>query len=256
MKGVTAVIPAYNERATIREVVERTRRQVSCVIVVDDGSCDRTCDALDSLDVTVLRNSQNSGKAHSLVRGVEEAIRQGADVVVTLDGDGQHCPEHIRWLLAAHRLDPLAIVVGARLHEAKNIPRARYLANRFANFWIAWAAGRHIDDSQSGFRVYPVKTWCMLFPRCTHVDGFVFESEFLIEAGRCGVPVMTVPTPAIYPKRARRSHFRPVADIFGIVRMVAWKLLCRGLYLRGLVRSLRPERANEGAALRRTDPSR
>jgi hypothetical protein len=75
--------------------------------------------------------------------------------------------------------------------------------------------------------------------RLGRARGFVFESEVIIEAGRRGVRLAWVPIPAIYEPRARRSHFRPVADIVLITRMVAWKLLTRGLYLRGLVRSLR-----------------
>ncbi|HVC12753.1 MAG TPA: glycosyltransferase family 2 protein [Burkholderiales bacterium] len=255
MTPLAAVIPAYNERATIRAIVERTRRQVERVIVVDDGSRDGTARSLEGLPVSVVRNERNCGKALSLVRGIEEAFRLGADAVVTLDGDGQHPPEDIPRLLAAHRLEPRAIVIGTRLHEARNIPRARYLANRCANFWIAWAAGQRIEDSQSGFRLYPLLTWRELLARCDDVTGFVFESEILIEAGRCGVPLLGIPIPAIYPTRARRSHFRPVADIARIGRMVSWKLLSRGLYLPGLLRSLRDSRPDREAALRRADPS-
>lgn len=255
MTSPAAVIPAYNERATIRAVVERTRRQIAHVIVVDDGSSDGTACALEGLDVSVLRNQRNAGKARSLAIGVEEALRRGADAVVTLDGDGQHPPEEIPRLLAAHLLEPRAIVIGTRLHEARNIPRARYLANRFANFWIGWAAGQRIEDSQSGFRLYPAPAWRELRPRCRHIEGFVFESEILIEAGRRGVPLLGVAIPAIYPTRGRRSHFRPVADIAHIVRMVAWKLLSRGMCLPGLLRSLRPERPDAQTAVRRADAS-
>ncbi len=255
MTSVAAVIPAYNERATIRGIAERTLRQVERVIVVDDGSCDGTAQALEGLPVSVLRNERNRGKAFSLLRGIEEAFRQGADAVVTLDGDGQHLPEDIHRLVAVHRLEPRAIVIGTRLHEAHNVPRERYLANCFANFWIGWAAGQRVADSQSGFRLYPLSAWRELVARCGHVTGFVFESEILIEAGRHGVPLLGIPIAAIYPTRARRSHFRPVADIARIVRMVSWKLLSRGLYLPGLLRSLRESRPDPETALRRTDPS-
>jgi glycosyltransferase involved in cell wall biosynthesis len=253
VRSVAVVIPAYNEQATIRAVVERARRQVGCVIVVDDGSSDGTAQALEGLEVTVLRNARNAGKARSLVRGAEEALRRGADAIVTLDGDGQHPPEEIARLLAAHRREPRAIVIGTRLHEARNIPRARYLANRCANFWVGWAARRRVEDSQSGFRVYPAQAWRALLPRCNHVAGFVLESEILIEAGRLGVPVLGVPIPAIYPTRARRSHFRPAADIARIGSMLAWKLLPRGLFLTGLLRSLRSDRADRETAVQRTD---
>ena len=234
-----AVIPANNEAPTIRGVVERTLAQLTEVIVVDDGSTDGTAQALAGLPVTLIRNPRNLGKAASLWRGIALALAEGAEAVVTLDADGQHRPEDIPRLLAAHRRDPAALVVGARLHNAVGIPSERYYANRFANFWIAWAAGQRVHDSQSGFRVYPAPLLRALPERIGHAASFVFESEVLIEAGRRGTRLEWVPIPAIYEASGRPSHFRPVADVALITRMVAWKLLSRGLYLRGLLRSLR-----------------
>jgi glycosyltransferase involved in cell wall biosynthesis len=233
------VIPAYNEAATIRRVAERALAQVPRVIVVDDGSADGTDVALKGLPVTLIRNPHNLGKAASLWRGIAVALAEDADAVVTLDGDGQHRPEDIPRLLAAHRRDPAALIVGARLHDGAVIPAERYYANRFANFWIAWAAGQRIEDSQSGFRVYPAALLRALPARVGRAASFVFESEVLIEAGRRGVKLAWVPIPAIYQPRGRRSHFRPVIDVVLIGRMILWKLITRGLYLRGLLRSLR-----------------
>jgi glycosyltransferase involved in cell wall biosynthesis len=238
-RGLAGVIPAYNEVATIRDVAERTLAQLPEVIVVDDGSTDGTADALAGLPVTLVRNPRNLGKAASLWRGISLALAEGAQAVVTLDADGQHRPEDIPRLLAAHRRDTAALVVGARLHDGAKIPAERYYANRFANFWIAWAAGQRVQDSQSGFRVYPAPLLLALPPRVRHAAGFVFESEALIEAGRRGTRLEWVPIPAIYQARGRPSHFRPIVDVALITRMVAWKLLSRGLDLRGLVRSLR-----------------
>jgi len=239
VSGAAAVIPVYNERPTVRAVAERTLAQLAEVIVVDDGSTDGTAGALEGLPVTLIRNPRNLGKAASLWRGIALALGEGAEAVVTLDGDGQHRPEDIPRLLAAHRRDPAALVVGARLHASGDIPSERYYANRFANFWIAWAAGQRMRDSQSGFRVYPAALLRALPGHMGRAASFVFESEVLIEAGRRGTRLEWVPIPAIYEARGRRSHFRPVADIALITRMVAWKLLSRGLYLRGLLRSLR-----------------
>jgi len=236
---LAVVIPAYNEAATIRGVAERALAQVPRVIVVDDGSVDGTGATLEGLPVTLIRNPRNLGKAASLWRGMAVALAENATAVITLDGDGQHRPEDIPRLLETHRADPHALVVGARLHEGGSIPADRYFANRFANFWIAWAAGQRVHDSQSGFRVYPASLLNSLPPRLGRAASFVFESEVLIEAGWRGIRLAWVPIPAIYEPRGRRSHFRPVTDIALITRMVAWKLLSRGLYLRGLLRSLR-----------------
>ncbi len=238
MSKLAAIVPAFNEARTIRDVVVRALREVPCLIVVDDGSTDGTAQALEGLAVTVLRNERNCGKAASLMQGMDHALAQGAQAVITLDGDGQHRPEDIPLLVSVHRKEPQALVIGSRLHDRANIPLSRYLANRFANFWIAWAAGQPIADSQSGLRLYPATLLREFGRRPEPAPGFVFESEILIEAGRRGVPLTDVAVAAIYPERARRSYFRPVLDITRIARMIAWKLLARGFYLPGLVRSL------------------
>ncbi|MSP98328.1 MAG: glycosyltransferase family 2 protein [Betaproteobacteria bacterium] len=233
------VIPAYNEVRTIRDVAQRALAQSPLVIVVDDGCTDGTASALEGLPVVVLRNEVNRGKAASLRRGVDEAIKRGAAAVITLDGDGQHCPEDIPLLMAAYAAAPGQIIIGSRLHKREEIPLARYRANRFANFWISWAAGYAISDSQSGFRVYPLAVFSKAKVNYDEAHSFVFESEILIEAARLGVYAKCVPISVIYSVRTRPSHFRPVVDIARIVRMVAWRLLARGLYLQGLARSLK-----------------
>jgi glycosyltransferase involved in cell wall biosynthesis len=239
MSEYIALIPAYNKAATIREIAVRTLRQVPQLIVVDDGSIDATAAALEGLPVTVLHNAVNMGKSASLWRGMQRALELGAAAVITLDGDGQHQPEDIPALVAAHRARDDRIVIGSRLHLREEIPTSRYYANRFANFWVAWAAGYAITDSQSGFRIYPAE----LLRRVRVAHGasarFVIESEILIEAGRAGVESIAVPVTVSYHNLHRASHFSPVLDIARITRMVAWKLLSRGMDPRGLVNSLR-----------------
>jgi glycosyltransferase involved in cell wall biosynthesis len=240
--GFTAVIPAFNEVATIRDIVAQALREVERVIVVDDGSTDGTFDALAGCGATVIRNPVNMGKAESLRRGMARAWREGARAVITLDADGQHDPADIPRLIEAHERAPDLIVIGARLPEKHNIPRARYLANRFASFWIGWAAGYPLSDSQSGLRLYPASLTRSVDVTHSRSRGFVFESEILITAARAGVRSVAVPIHATYRVQARPSYFRPVADILLITRMVAWKLICRGMYIPGLIRSLRPAR--------------
>jgi glycosyltransferase involved in cell wall biosynthesis len=233
-----AVIPAYNEAATIRNVVMEVLRHVPHVIVVDDGSTDGTADQLKGLPILLLRNDANQGKAASLWRGFQVAMAEGIEAVITLDGDGQHSPDSIPRMIQGYQQHPGHIIIGSRLHQKENIPVARFRANRFANFWIAWAAGYPISDSQSGFRVYPAELLRTL--RVNHNKGhsFVFESEILIVAGRRGIQSTAIPIAAIYPPNARCSHFRPVVDIARITRMVAWKLFSRGMFIGGLLRSL------------------
>ena len=232
------VIPAYNESATIHDVAARASRQVSRVIVVDDGSEDGTAAALEDLPVTVVRQARNLGKAASLWRGMELALREGATAIITLDGDGQHAPEDIPPLIAMHRQCPGAIVIGSRLHDRRHMPRSRYYANCVANFWVSWAAGYRIPDSQSGFRLYPAEVLRSVRVAHGRAAGFVFESEILIEAGYRGMRSVAVPVVAMYGPHLRASHFRQVTDIALITRMVAWKLISRGMCLPGLIRSL------------------
>jgi glycosyltransferase involved in cell wall biosynthesis len=243
------VIPAHNEASTIRAVAEGALRHASLVIVVDDGSEDGTAAALAGLRVTLISNRENEGKAASLWRGMQHALSREVDAVLTLDGDGQHDPADIPGLVSAFRRQPGKIAIGARLSDRRNIPAFRYFSNRFANFWIAWAAGYPIEDSQSGFRLYPAPLLRRVrLPHHGRRSSFVFESEILIEASRLGCESVAVPVAAIYPGTARRSHYRPVLDALRITRMVAWKLISRGLYLRGLLRSLKDrtrERRNE-----------
>ncbi len=232
------VIPAFNEGATVRDVAIRARRHCRHAIIVDDASSDDTAEALRGVDVTVLRNDRHLGKAGSLWRGFQFALAQGAAGAITLDADGQHTPEEIPSFLEASLHRPDALIVGVRRREQRKASAWRYRANCVADFWISWAAGRPIEDSQSGFRLYPS---CLLQtmklqhgPR----QSFVFESEALIEAARLGVQCLTVPI-SVHPRSGPRpSHFRPVLDIARITRMVAWRILSRALALHGLLASV------------------
>jgi len=237
MNSIAVVIPAYNEARTIRGLVIRAQAQCANIIVVDDGSTDGTAARLDGLDVAVIRHEENLRKAAALWHGVQAAIAQGADTLVTLDGDGQHRPEDLPILLEAARRRPGTIVIGARGQLESKAPFARRLANRIADFWISWAAGHPIEDSQSGYRVYPAGLFHGLEPRIERRRGFVFESEILIEAARRNVTTISVEIPSIYEPDSRRSHFRPFSDTTGITLMVAGHLLRRGLFLPGLYRS-------------------
>lgn len=228
------IIPGYNEAMTIRDVATRARQHCPNVVVVDDGSTDGTAEALAGLDVTVLLNDGNCGKGGSLARGFDHALAHGAMGVITLDADGQHAPEEIPSFLEQAGAYPAAFLIGARRRDQRKASFSRYLANRIADFWIGWAAGLPIEDSQSGFRLYPASLLRTLGLKTDKTRSFVFESEVLIEAARNGIACRNV-TITVKPRSGPRpSHFRPAVDILRITRMVAWKLLSRGMYLRGL----------------------
>lgn len=236
MISYAVVIPAYKEVGTIRDVAERSLNQCDKVIVVDDGSRDGTREVLKVLPLTLLINETNMGKAASLWRGMQEGLANGVDGIITIDGDGQHRPEDIPSLIELANDNPDYIIIGSRLHDKDAIPKSRYRANRFANFWIAWASGFPIEDSQSGFRYYPASLLKSIDLNMTREKSFVFESEVLIEAGSRGIRTKSVKIPAIYGEAMRPSHFQSVRDIMRITQMVAGRLFRKGMNLPGFYR--------------------
>ena len=236
--SVAIVIPAFNEARTIALVAERACLHASKVIVVDDASTDDTVASLSGIPVDVVRHERNQGKAAALWSGIQEAARWGATAVVTLDGDGQHNPGDIPALLSAHSKSPDDIVIAARREGREKAPMLRKTANHIADFWIGWAAGRRIYDSQSGFRLYPMSLFGSVSVPAFGGRNFVFESEILIEAAWFGFDCVAVPIRSVYPPGSRASHYKPYEDTSAIVKMVAGRLLRKGMYPVGLYRSL------------------
>ncbi len=233
-----AVIPARNEQRTIREVAQATLEQVDRVIVVDDGSTDQTGQCLDGLGIDLLRHRQSRGKAAALATGFEHALAHDCDWVVTLDGDGQHDPADIARLLVAAEAWPGHLVIGARIRQRHRQPGIRRFANRFADFWISWASGQRVPDSQTGFRAYPRRLLEKIQPSTRKRHGFVFETAMLIDGARAGHPCVAVPIDSVYHDDARPSYFRPGKDVWEIFWFVFWRILLWGLYLPGLWRML------------------
>ena len=235
---VAVVIPAFNEATTVAEIAECALRYTRTVFVVDDGSEDDTAAQLLDLPVTLLRNVTNLGKAASMSRGFVAALEQSMDAVITLDADGQHRPEDIPRLIEAAEEYPGDIVIAARLGGRERMPRSRRFGNWQADFWIAWAAGYPIRDTQCGYRLYPAALLERLVVPGGRQDSFVFESEVLIEAARIGCYARPVSIDTIYGRSPRESHYRAASDTMRIVLMVAGKLIRSGLYPLGLLRSL------------------
>lgn len=217
---VLAVVPVFDEAATIEAVVRGARAHVP-VLVVDDGSHDGSGALAEAAGALVLRHPRRLGKAQALRTGVAAARGRGASAIVTLDGDGQHDPAQIPRLLEA--LTPRTIVVGGRLHTADALPADRLNAMRVAGFFIGWAGGLRVADTQSGFRAYPLALFDEV---ATWRSGFVFETEVLLAAAVRGWRVREVPVPAI-PRAARRSRFRPLRDSAAIGAYLAGHVVCR-----------------------------
>jgi len=220
---VAALIPALDCEATIGAVVRGTRAHLAHVLVVDDGSCDATADAAKAAGAEVLRQPENRGKGAALRAGLAALSERGATHVLTLDGDGQHLPDDIPTLLAASAKEPRALVLGARQHEPGSLAPIRVFGNRFANRWVRIACGAALEDTQSGFRVYPVAETLALGCRA---DRFAFETEVVIRAVRAGIAVRSVPVRVYNPPPGERiSHFRGFSDTVRIVFTVIGLLL-------------------------------
>lgn len=215
------LIPAFDEAATIGDVVSRAKRY-GPVLVVDDGSSDGTGALASQAGAEVIRQEIRAGKGAALLAGFVEARARGVERIVTLDGDGQHDPAQIPALLEAAVADPDAIVVGQRLDACGRgldtaMPCARGHAIRVAGFFINWLTDAALPDTQSGFRVYPAS----LSPELEACrGGFVLESEILVLAARAGRPLRAVPIHAA-PAAGRQSRFRPFRDGCAVARVVA-----------------------------------
>ena len=214
------VIPAHDEAATIGRVVRGARAHAP-VIVVDDGSHDNTAQAAALAGADLCRHPRRCGKAQALRTGVAAARERGATHVVTLDADGQHDPDDVPALLAA--ATPRTLVVGARQRADAALPAGRAEAVVIAGFFVNWASGLRLADTQSGFRVYPV---VMFDDVPARRGGFVFETEVLLAAAAHGWTVREVPVRAL-PRAAARSRFRPMVDGTAIGAHLAARSLSR-----------------------------
>lgn len=238
---VAVLVPALNEALRIAEVVRECLQQCDTVIVVDDGSTDDTVACLQGLPVIVLRHPQRLGKGAALRTGFAHALALGVAGVVTLDGDGQHSAQDIPRLLASANRHPDHIIIGARLRNRAAKPPLRRMANEFGDWGIAWGTGYQVADSQSGQRFYPARVMAL-----GNVPGedFVFEAQIIISAAReLGMGCVSVPIESRYAQAGvsqqfRRSHFRPLRDLWRITSHIVAYAVRRG-DLRGVYRQIR-----------------
>lgn len=185
---IVAVIPAFNEEVAIGSVVLLTGEHVDEVIVVDDGSADRTAHVAEMAGARVIRHHRNLGKGAALKTGFEAA---DADVIVTLDADAQHNPAEIPKLVEPILRGEADVVNGSRyLHgRDENTPRYRRVGQKILDRATNISTGLDITDTQSGFRAFSSAS----IPHFRFRDpGFVVESEMLADAAEAGLRIVEV----------------------------------------------------------------
>jgi len=203
---VCALIPAFNEAATIAEVVTGVRPHVQAVVVVDDSSADETASRAEAAGARVIRHAENRGKGHAVRSGLAQILALDFSHVLLMDGDGQHRPDDVPKMLEAARTSGADLVVGARVFDKAQMPRSRYYSNTIGSRALSSFIGSPIDDSQSGFRLIRCDTLRGLTLTAT---GYEIETEMLIKLARNGVSMTSVPVTLSY---GAKSKLRPVRD--------------------------------------------
>ena len=173
------VIPVFNEADVIGSVIDEIRRTGDYhIIVVDDGSSDDTYQQARKKHVLVLRHRINRGKGAAIKTGVMAANLVGADIVLTMDGDGQHDPADIASLIEPIRVEHCDVVLGSRLLDRQEMPRPKVIANWVGNFFTWVLYGIWVSDSQSGFRAYS-KYAALIID--TRADKYEYDSKVIRE---------------------------------------------------------------------------
>jgi glycosyltransferase involved in cell wall biosynthesis len=204
---VVALIPAHDEASRIGRVVAAACRQLP-VIVVDDGSSDGTAAAAEAAGAEVIRQSPNQGKGAALRAGFAAALADGAEAVVTLDGDGQHDPSEIAAFLGLYARRsiggmPTELIVGRR--SFRRMPPVRRVANWLGTVTLSAALGRWVHDNQSGYRLIGRRLMAAMLD--SKESGFAFEVEMIAVCLREGWSIGWVPVRTIYGDET--SHIRP-----------------------------------------------
>ncbi len=207
---VIIVIPLYNHADTVGDVAKRAITAGWPVLVVDDGSSDGGIEQVRDLGCEIIRFAVNRGKGSAILAGAEFARKRGYDAIVTVDADGQFDPAHARLLVDAARQRWPSIVVGERIMDRSTAPRSSLFGRSFSNFWVRLESGVDVSDSQSGFRLYPVRELLDLHVKSNRYD---FEVEVLVRAAWAGLDIHSVPVAVYYPPEDKRvSHFHKIKD--------------------------------------------
>jgi predicted LPLAT superfamily acyltransferase len=213
LANACVVIPVYNNVRSVGDVVRGALEHASAVIVLDDGSTDGSGEAASRAGAAVIRHERNLGKGSALRNLLLAAHQRGFRYAISMDADGQHLPSDLTKVCDAILDNPGALILGTRDLVAAGAPASSEFGRKVSNFWVWFESALRIEDSQSGFRGYPLPEISKFRPRGTRYE---FETDVLLRAGWAGIPVAAVPISVVYPVD-RVTHFRLFLDNVRIV---------------------------------------
>ncbi|WP_426483394.1 DUF2062 domain-containing protein [Flavobacterium sp. 2] len=203
------IVPTYNNQKTLKKVLDSILDFTTNIIIVNDGSTDSTSEILkEYTQLTQIHHPKNIGKGRALRNGFRKAIEQNFEYAITIDSDGQHFASDIPSFLEEIQKEPNALLIGSRNMTQENVPKKSSFGNKFSNFWFKFETGIKLDDTQSGFRLYPLQ----LLPKQFYTNKFEFEIEVIVRAAWKGIVVKNIPIQVLYDPAERVSHFRPFRD--------------------------------------------
>ncbi len=205
------IIPTYNNANTIEQVIYGVSMYCDDIIVVNDGSTDKTTEKLNGFNnINVVSYDNNIGKGWAIRKGFEKALQLGFGNAITIDSDGQHYPDDLPIFINKLKDNPDSLIVGSRNIAADGMPSKNTFANKFSNFWFWAETNQRLPDTQSGFRLYPIK----LYKKTTFFTRkYEFEIEVLVRSVWSNINIIPVVINVFYPPENEKvTHFRPLPD--------------------------------------------
>ena len=238
---ICVIIPTYNNERTLKRVIDGVLDITDDLIVINDGATDSTSRILKKYtDITQIYLPKNKGKGNALRVGFKKAEELGYEFSITIDSDGQHYPEDIAVFVnqLEFETNKNILLIGSRNMNQEAVPGGSSFGNKFSNFWYKVETGIQLKDTQSGFRLYPLKE---LNKIKFYTTKFEFEIENIVKAAWKGIIVKNVPVKVLYDEQERVSHFRPFKDFARISLLNTWLVLVAFIYIkpRDLIRKLR-----------------
>lgn len=215
------VIPAFNEAAVILSVLKSIPKKISgvntLIVVVNDGSTDRTAKEVAKTRAVLLNHTLNRGVGAATKTGIEYALGQNADIIITFDADGQHQGSDIAKVIAPIIVQKADLAIGSRLLKFQQMPADRFLINWLANFVTFFLFGTFSTDSQSGLRAFSQKAARLINFKGERMD---FSSEILLLAKKHNLRRVEVPISAIYSEYSRAKGQKNINALPTLLRLL------------------------------------